>query len=67
MSREEPASPLKCYLLSGQKKVQIFLNLDFKNVFLNMDLSCMASKNYCFSLGDTVESHLKSASEAETT
>lgn len=32
-----------------------------------MDLYCMVSKNYCFSLGDSVESHLKAAKKANIT
>lgn len=41
MIRGVLAQPLKCYLLSGQKKVQITLNLDFKNVFLNIHFYCI--------------------------
>lgn len=67
MSRGELALPLKCYLLSGQKKVQITLTLDFLSVFLNVHLYCMVTKNYCFSLGDTKESRLKLVSKAEST
>ena len=58
MSREELTLSLKYYSLSGQNKAQIMLNSGFKNVFLNMHVYWMVNKNYCFSLGETVESHL---------
>lgn len=34
-------------------------NLDFKLLFLNIGLDCMFSKNYFFSLEDSVQSHLE--------